>query len=156
MFELLGSVLTGGATGLIGTAVSHVFSFFKEKQKNAHTLAMMREERETLMLEIEGRERVAEIQSESAQDIAESKAFLASMNADRARYSSGDSRWLVMVDVVRGLIRPALTVGLVIFVGVIWSTSNDPEIDKQVVATVLYVCTAAVLWWFGTRVRRDS
>lgn len=156
MFEFIGSVLTGGATGLLGTAISHVFSYFKEKQKNQQTLAIMKEDRETLKMEIEGRERVASIEAESAKDIADSKAFSTSMNSDKARYSSGNSKWLVMVDVVRGLIRPVLTVGLVIFVGIIWATSNDPTIDKQVVATVLYVCTAAVLWWFGTRVKQQS
>jgi hypothetical protein len=156
MFEFIGSVLTGGATGLLGTAISHVFSYFKDKQKNQHTLAIMREERETIKMEIEGRERVASIEAESAKDIAESKVFAASMNADKARYSSGESQWLVMVDVVRGLIRPVLTIGLVIFVGIIWATSDNPAIDNQIVTTVLYVCTAAVLWWFGTRVKQQN
>lgn len=154
MFELLANVLTGGATGLLGTVISHVFSYVKEKQKNEQTLSILREERELLKMEIEGRERVAHIEAESVKDVAESNAFSASFDADEARYSADGSHWLVMVDVVRGLIRPILTLGLIIFVAIIWGTSDDPLIDKQIVTTVLYVCTAAVLWWFGTRVKR--
>jgi len=155
MMDAIASVLTGGITGLIGTAVSGVVEYFKTKQRNAHELAMIQAERETLQLEIAGRERVAEIESESARDISASESFRESLRADIARYSSGDSPWLVGVDVVRGLVRPVLTLGLVAFTAWIYATAPE-SMEDQVTSTVLYVCTAAVLWWFGTRVKMPT
>ncbi len=151
----MGAILTGGATGLLGTVFSGVFDYFKQKQRNQHTLAMMMEERKTMELEIHGRERVAVIEAESAQDIAASKTFAASYQSDQAHYSKGDHPALVWVDVTRGLIRPILTVALVALVAKFYFTA-DVESQHHIVATVLYITTAAVLWWFGTRVKQPK
>lgn len=156
ILELIGSVVTGGATGVIGAAISNGVEYVKRKQANAHELALLAEERENLKLEISGRESVARIQGESAVMVADASTLSASLTADRATYSDGGSRWLVMVDVVRGLTRPLLTLALVFFVGILWGTSTDPTLDTRIAATVLYLATAAVLWWFGTRPPKQS
>ena len=152
---VFGAILTGGATGLLGTVSSGLFDYFKQKQRNRHTLAMMMEERKTLELEIQGRERVAVIEAESAQEIAASKAFAASYQTDQARYSKGDHPALVWVDVTRGFTRPVITVALVAITTAFYFTAGE-ETQRQVVASVLYVTTAAVLWWFGTRVKQPK
>jgi hypothetical protein len=63
-----------------------------------------------------------------------------------------------MVDVVRGLMRPVITLGLLILMAVIYFTvaqdmagPDDVPVQITIIATVLYVGTTAVLWWFGTR-----
>lgn len=152
--DIIGSVLTGGATGLLGTVVSGGLEFFKQKQKDEHELALMAEQRQNLELEVQGKERVAQIESESARDVAESNAFAKSFETAASRWSEGNSPWLVGVDVARGLTRPLLTGYLCALVTVLWFTTEDPAIRQRIVATVLYLATAAVLWWFGTRFRR--
>lgn len=156
MLEFLGDLLTGGATGLLGVGISSFVEYKKQTQKNKHELDMAKEERETLALEIQGRDRVATIQSETERSIADTKAFSESLASDRATYSNGNSEWLVMVDVVRGLTRPTLTTMLVLMTAVLWFTTDDVNLQKQIVATVLYVTSAAVLWWFGSRMKQPK
>ena len=59
-----------------------------------------------------------------------------------------------LVDVVRGLTRPLLTFGLVGLVGAIYFLlgAEDTHADllrPRIIETVLYVATAAVLWWLA-------
>jgi len=154
MWELIASLLTGGATGLLGSLFSGVLSYFNQRQKNAHDLLLMEAERQTLELEIAGTERVAIIESESAMDIQESRLLATSIRSDKASYSDGDSAWLVLVDVVRGLTRPILTAFLGIFMMVLWFSTEDTELQAQITATVLYIATTCFFWWFGTRVKQ--
>jgi len=72
------------------------------------------------------------------------------------RWSRGDSKWLVFVDVVRGLTRPGLTFLFVGLVGVIYFTLGGSDMEildirPRIIDTVLYLATACVLWWFGAR-----
>lgn len=154
MWDLISSLLTGGATGLLGVGISSAVEYYKQKQKNQHELQLLEAERTMMELEIQGRERVAVIESERAQSVEETKLVAASIATDRATYSDGHSRWLVLVDVVRGLTRPLLTAGLIILVSVMWATTDEFETRRQIAATVLYITTAAVLWWFGSRVKQ--
>jgi len=145
MFEMIASILTGGATGLIGTLLSSVMDYFKEKQRHAHEMDKLKFEKEIMAMEIAGKDRVATIQAETA-------LTTQSIRADRATYSHNSaSKWLVFVDVVRGLIRPVITVGLCVTVTIFWFDTQDETIKKQIIDTVLYLTTAVVLWWFGSR-----
>ena len=75
------------------------------------------------------------------------------------RWSSGDSAWLVFVDVVRGLIRPVLTVGFLVLCGLIYFTlpGGSPEhVAARIVDTALYLATTTTLWWFGTRPKKRA
>lgn len=156
MWEIISSIVTGGATGLLGVGISGVLEHFKQKQRNNHELSLMQAEREMMAMEIQGRERVAAIEAESAESIEEMKLMSQSIAADRATYSSGSSPWLVFVDVVRGLTRPMITLLLIILTAIIWFSADDAMQQQKVVATVLYITTAAVLWWFGSRVRQPK
>ena len=60
------------------------------------------------------------------------------------------------VDAVRGLTRPALTWSLFALVGAIYFLLGAADITTvglrpRIVETVLYLFTAAMLWWFGSR-----
>lgn len=148
-FDVIGSVLTGGATGLIGIGVKKLFGYLEQKERNRHTVEVLREERENMRLEIDGKERVAVIEGETAATVASYNALSESMRADRATYSRRDSAWFVMVDVVRGITRPLITwCGLSVMV-LFWFT--EPALRPQVLSTWLYISTVAVLWWFGER-----
>lgn len=152
LFEILGSVITGGASGLAGTAITAWVEHKKQAQKNAHELALLKHEKELATLEIQGRERVATVEAEGA-------ALVASYEADARRYGTGTSRWahlLDLVDVVRGLTRPVLSgyfAGLLCF---IWYSTNEDELRVKITATILYVATTGIVWWFGSRAKQPK
>ena len=153
MLDVLGSVLTGGATGLLGVGLSGVMGYFDRRQKHAQELELRRLDMELTAAEGAVAERVAAADAAAASDKAAAAALEASLRSAATRWSeAGDSGWIVMVDVVRGLTRPVLTVALVALVGAIYFTSADElDLRGRIVDTVLYLATASVLWWFGAR-----
>ena len=152
MLDSIMAVLSGGATGLLGTVVSAGTEYFQARQRHAHEIELRRVEMEMMKTEAASAERVAAIERESEQMRAEHAALEASYRAATTRMSTGDSRWLVAVDVIRGLTRPVLTWGFVALAAVIYFTlSPHSDIRGQVIDTVLYLTTTCVLWWFGAR-----
>lgn len=158
MLDLLAGVLSGGLTGLLGTVISGGMKFFENKQKHAYELAVMDKEMQQMDKEAEIARDIKELDMESRDNEAAWAALSASYKESTARMSSGDSPWLVLVDVVRGLMRPAITLGTLSLMAVIYFTVAEgmvgpDEIPVQVtiIQTVLYIATTAVLWWFGTR-----
>lgn len=182
MLEILGTVLTsiagGGATGLLGVFLQRYFDF-KNKVQDIEILKMKHEQEVSLRKidmdlnkqEWEGRNRVAMTEGESAMGVADAQALAASYIADKAQYAVGlklsraATGWMVFVDVVRGLIRPGLTIYLIILTSVVYgevetvlensagilSKTDLLEMSKLVIGTILYLTVTCVLWWFGTR-----
>lgn len=180
MLELLGTVISsvvgGGATGLLGVLLQRWFDFKNKTQdieilklKHVQELEMRKQDLEMNKQEWEGRNRVAVTEGESAMGVADAEALAASYLVDKATYATGKltrtaTAWMVFVDVVRGLIRPFLTLYLVILTHVVYekvSLMLDPstsltnveklEVLKLVIGTILYLTVTCVLWWFGTR-----
>ena len=158
MLDLIASVLTGGATGLIGTVISGGMKFFENRQKHSHELAIMEMEMKQMDKEAQIAKDIKELDMEGKDRAAAWSALEASYKESTARMSSGDHPALVWVDVVRGLMRPLITVGLLVLIAVIYFQLSEsllaPDgtpMEVFVINTVLYVGTTAVLWWFGTR-----
>lgn len=158
MLDLLMGVLSGGVTGLIGTVISGGMKFFENKQKHSYELAIMEVEIKQMRVEAEIARDIAELDMESKDRTAAWSALEASYKESTSRMSTGDSQWLVMVDVVRGLMRPVITLGLLLGIGVIYFTvgadttlPDGTPMTVNIIQTVLFVGTTAVLWWFGTR-----
>lgn len=183
MLEILGtvfgSIFGGGATGLIGVGVQRYFDYLKVKAdiemakvKFDHERGLRELDAAILEKEWAGRTRVAEVEAAGKADVAESEAFAASFRTEPTRYSEGVKPgrvagfFLVLVDVIRGIVRPGLTVYLCALttlvywdaqelinkVGTIQMTVEEAlRITSLVVGTVLYLTTTCVLWWFGTR-----
>lgn len=147
------SLLTGGATGLIGTALSGVMKFFTNKQEQSHELKVMEMELRHMDKEAEVALKIEAKKQEGKEAIAAWAGLEASYKEAGQRWSTGDSGWIVFVDVVRGLMRPLLTLLLVILMGAIYFTlaPEQTEMHDQIIATILYLATASVLWWFGSR-----
>ena len=160
MLESVLAILTGGATGLLGTILSGATAYFERRQRNRHEIELRRVDLAIARSEAAGVERVAAIEAESAETQAELGALAESHRAAAVRWSTGESGWLVFVDVVRGLMRPVLTlVSLAAAITIYWSLPFAPtgdEVASRVVDTVLYIATTTVLWWFGTRPKRAS
>jgi hypothetical protein len=151
--DIVLGLLTGGATGLIGTALSGVMKFFNMKQEQAHELKVMEMELRQMDKEAEIALSIEEKKQEGKEAEAAWRGLEASYREAGQRWSTGDSGWIVFVDVVRGLMRPLLTLLLVVLMGVIYFTlgADKPSMQDQIIATVLYLATASVLWWFGSR-----
>lgn len=152
MLESVMAILSGGATGLLGTAISAAAEYARERQRHAHEVELRRLELEMVSAEAASAERIAAIERETETAKADAAALEASYQAATARMSRGRSRWLVAVDVARGLTRPVLTWVFVALVGAMYfSAAATGSVREQIVETVLYLATTCVLWWFGAR-----
>ena len=157
LFNLGASVLTGGATGLLGTALSAVVDFFQSRQRHAQELDLRRLDIELAKAEAEGAAAHAAIEAQASRERAEWEALEASYREAGRRWSRrGDGLLMQLVDAVRGLTRPALTWSLFALVGAIYFLLGATDLAAvslrpRIVETVLYLFTAAVLWWFGAR-----
>lgn len=157
MLDTVMSVLTGGATGLVGTIVSGAIDFFQSRAEHKREMDLRRLDIELAQAEAGSAERVAAIEAEGARDRAELEAMEASYREASSRMSRpGEGGLMKFVDFVRGMTRPVLTWGLVALVGVIYFTLSAGELTPEsvkprIIETILYLATAAVLWWFGQR-----
>ena len=159
MLDLLTSILTGGATGFLGTALSFGVDYFRAKQRHGQELELRRLDMELASIEAAGAEKVAALQLESEREQAELAAFRESYREASRRWSRpGDGVLMQFVDVVRGMTRPALTWGFVVLTGAIYFTMGDGDavvdgtaVKARIIDTVLYLTTTCVLWWFGAR-----
>jgi hypothetical protein len=150
MLDLLGTVLTGGATGIIGSIIGKAFSFLdfwveEKKADGDHA-------RTVALLELQNRlgAEESERELEIAKTTAAGNARTASYQHDIAL--SGGSMWVV--DILR-LIRPILTFTLIILVGILYFKAAPGGRDT-IEISVIYMCSSAVLWWFGDRAMRKK
>lgn len=173
----IGAVFSGGLTGIIGAAVQR-FADFKNKKldieaegrRQAHEISMRRVDAEIMKQEFAARTRLAEVEGETQRDVADAGAFAASFR-EPVRYAEGQQLtqrqlgWMVALDFLRGIVRPGLTLYLVILTTLIYAQANAllsgsaftpadaRDLTFRTVDTVLYLTTTAALWWFGTRNR---
>jgi hypothetical protein len=180
MLEWLGnaatSILGGGVTGILGVAVQSVFAYKNKqldlelnKQKLDHDLAMKNADLQIMSQEWAQRTKVAEIEAAGKESVADAQAFAASYNEPQ-RYSADvhpntAQGWLlVTLDFIRGIVRPGLTIYLCILTTMVYlqvkplvGTGLSPVealgLLKIIIDTILYLTTACVLYWFGTRVK---
>ena len=152
------ALLSGGATGLLGTVISRYSDHVAQKQKNGFDLQYMQFSAEAANSESENRIAEIKAEAEAQRPIPTHKAELTSKQVLGEDYSEPESRWtkkhsdwFVLVDVLRGAIRPVLTLILCMMVFVVWVFNEDKSLQEQTVMTILYMATTAVLWWFGTR-----
>ena len=97
---------------------------------------------------------MAAIEAEGTRDRAETEALEASYREATSRMSRpGEGFFMKLVDFVRGMTRPVLTFGLVGAIYFLLGAQDLAivELRPRIVETVLYLATAAILWWFGAR-----
>ena len=150
MLDMIGTVLTGGATGIIGSILVKAFSFLafwveEKKMDKEH-------ERTKELLRLQNEIGAAESEREMA--VAEASAAADIRTASYSHDSSvgTSSRWVV--DVLR-LVRPVLTFTLIVLVGIVYFKS-DIGGKATIELGVLYMCSSSVLWWFGDRAMRKQ
>ena len=143
---ILGSIISGGATGLLGTAIQRYADHKNKKLDFEHQKEMAQ-----IQIAIADKEWAGKV------DVADSEAFKASLTSEPKLYGT---KWL---DNLRGSIRPLLTLYLCALTTVIYIKASKllhadliiPEMAYdvlvQIINTVLYLWTTVTLWWFGTR-----
>ena len=140
------SVLTGGATGLIGSLLSKGIGIFEAQQKRKDK--QMDFEHELKLLDKQAALRTAETENELAIANAETAASL--REASYAHDSSMGKPSKFVVNILR-LVRPALTLFLLALVGGIYFTTEDLGLAAGIIESVLFMASSAVTWWFGDR-----
>lgn len=178
LFSGVMAILSGGATGILGLVAQRLFDHWKLKQENDRLrlehqfeLEKRKVDAEIMQQEWAQRTKLAEVEGATKREVADAEAFAASFQLEPKRYAEGVKvgRWggflLVLVDVLRGSVRPGLTVYLAWIATELYLDSVkimaavDPtaqsqllvQLHQQIVFTLLYLFTTCVLWWFGTR-----
>jgi uncharacterized membrane protein len=178
----LTAIASGGITGLLGIGIQRIFDWLGEREKREtlrikmqHDLDMVKANAEVMMQEGAQRAKVAQIEGETRQEVAASEAFSASFQTEPKRYAEGPrpkggwgaAGWflMVLIDFIRGIVRPGLTVYLCAITTMIYREAADlidrygmtmpvddaVKLVTQIIMTILYLTTTCVLWWFGTR-----
>lgn len=149
MWDIIGTVLTGGATGIIGSIFGKVLGFVEAWQQEKED---QREHERTLqMLEAQHKWRSADLENERL-IVEEEQAGKVKSASFRHDISAGISYpW---VAAILRLIRPVLTIGLIAILWLIWKNTTDVAQREEIVLSVIYMSSTAVLWWFGDRAMR--
>ena len=151
IFDLLMTTLTGGATGLIGSVIGKAFSFLdfwveekKADKEHNRTVALLELQNK---LGAEENERELQIVQEKAAGDARTASY-------RHDIQMGDGSSMWVVNTLR-LVRPVLTLALIIVTLVLYLKANASGRD-MIEASVIYLTSSATLWWFGDRAMRKK
>lgn len=142
------SAVSGGLFGLIGFGVKALFGWMADREKrqlvaqqNAHELALIREQRASREVETENERLIA------AEDTRRESYGFANVTGQPVY------KWVASFV---SMMRPAITLYLLVVASIIvgqqiFGQAPDPAIQKEAVATVLFLTCTAVTWWFGDR-----
>lgn len=177
---IFGSIFSGGATGLIGVIVQRWADYKNrqldlqlEKERRETEIAKRKADAEIMQAEWSGRLKVAQEEGATAKEVAETSAFSQTLFKEPERYSQGKfstgQQWvLVLLDALRGCVRPLLTIYLCALTTFVWyqvkmkleaenlDAGAAMQVWQMVVQNILYLTTTVVLWWFGTRNRQQQ
>ena len=151
MMDMIFSVLTGGATGILGSVLGKVFNFadvFIEERR-----AKGEHERTIEMHRVQSELRADELESELA--IVQEQSAGAAQVASYAMMTGVEVPYPWVAAILR-LMRPLLTVMLVGIVWYIYASSDDLAQQETIIQSVIYMSSTAVLWWFGDRAMRPK
>lgn len=160
MGELLTTVVSGGVTGILGTALSGVFGYFNKRRADKHELAMREMDMRELRLEAESAEKRMALKIEGDVKVAEAETMAESIRSEAAvtekwggiEPTPAQTWVLLFIDFVRAMMRPGITIFALWFSFGMYVDSGRPdEHATRVVEAVLFVMISSSLWWFGTR-----
>jgi hypothetical protein len=139
MLDLLGTVMTGGLSGLVGSLIGKAFSFLDAWQEERKAGA---DHQRTLeMLEMQGKMKA---------DEAENEMRIASYGHDTGIGTASQ----FVINFLR-LVRPILTFTLICLLGILYFQS-DAGGKATIEASVIFMASSATLWWFGERSLRKK
>lgn len=167
----LGAIVSGGTTGLLGAGISLYGEIKKQQMVFEHEEKMEGLKQDSMKLEASLKMELAKTEGAVKVQLKEMEAFTQSQKNDKASYSEGQElsrgqKWLmVVVDFLRGMIRPSTTIYMAILTTLIYAEVMDKvgglenllnqdaalDLARQVILVILYITSTVILWWFGTR-----
>ena len=152
VLDTIMAIVSGGATGILGTVVSGVFKFMDRKAEAADRRDKLAHELKLHELQIQAGQAETENELRIAEATTSREQLLASYQHD---ISAGPGyKW---VSAILRLVRPTLTFVLIgltawIYHGLEGTTiSGGVQLEAYIINTIVYTTSAAVLWWFGDR-----
>ena len=141
------SALGGGLFGRLGNVATKVIGLFEAKQE----FVQKKEEwgHEERLLDMQVKAKAAETEQELAV-AAQSGSWSGLSESLKSETAIGATYpW---VNAVRGLVRPALTLGLASFLCAAFFAMPAGDIDRAYVAdSLVFAAVTAIVWWFGDR-----
>lgn len=173
--DALMAVVGGGATGILGSAVQSLFHYKTRaldiQQEN------VRLAHDAKMVEVEATANLRILQQEASAQ-ADNNAYAmqtVSYDHDKRQYmpEHGAPTWIIaalgVVDVIRGLVRPSLTLYVAVAITIILVEANAlvESVDglgaevrltaaMEIWRMVAYIATTIFFWWFGQRPQKKS
>lgn len=167
---LLTGAFGGSVIGAIGGTAQKYLEGKNELKKlkltQEHESAMSQLELQQMQMQLDNTKAIAEVDATVQVAKADSNALIASLENDTASYSTVDvsksNKWLIAVDVIRGLMRPIITGGLatycVLVTGYNMIEYGAEMPTDQIAATTFALIDSmatytglAISWWFGSR-----
>jgi len=145
VMETILTALLGGSTGILGTVIGKVATYFERKQDMEMRLAEFAHEARLQEMQMAS----DQLERESEQAIQE----MATYQATRAQsYKHDDAygkpyRWVITL---LRLVRPLLTVLLIALTAVLFF-NLDQGGKNDIAQQVIFLTGMAISWWFGDR-----
>lgn len=177
----LDTILSAGATGLLGNLISTVFTFFNQKEKNKHDVVLRELDIKSMEMEAKMNIQITDAQVQGDIALAEMESFNESIKqnaidqlSDNVLEKLFQSKWTTpfgimlamlfgFVDFLKAFIRPGVTLYMTIATTWVYfqalaiiqqdgfNYDTSLELFYQITDTILYVFVTVVLWWFGER-----
>jgi len=146
MWEVLLGIVSGGATGILGSLFGRVAGIFEAVEKRKNMKLEFDQEFKMQTLNIQAHDRELESEERIISNQTASSMRQASYGHDNA-YGK-PSKWVV--NILR-LVRPTLTVMLLGLTAWIFGTVVENGLKINVINQVLFMTSMALSWWWGDR-----
>ncbi len=144
------SALGGGLFGLAGNVASKVIGIYEAKQAFAQEQAKWVHDEKLLTMQVQAKHADTLNAIQLAQNQGSWSGLTAALGAESG--VAGSYPW---VNAVRALTRPALTLGLTLFLASAFFAMDPGDIDRAYVAdSLVFAAVTAIVWWFGDRAQR--
>lgn len=165
------NLIGGSLLGVVGGWVTKWLDIKSEALRFEHEIALKKVDAEIMAQEWAARTKVAEVEAAGKVGEAEAEAFGRAVQAEAIRYSEGvqatsKQAWLLVgLDVLRGVVRPGLTLYLCVLTTLLYikatallPTIYDPSwaqnMVQEISMKILWLADVAVAFWFGSRTKR--
>lgn len=156
---------------LLSTAFGAIGALFKAKEERAmkkleleYQLKFREKDLEELKIEGEIRQKIVETETQAAMELSADRAMEASFTALAPVFKGAKEWWLKAVDAFTQLMRPAITIYLLVMTTYISSqvhtlvkgltsipTDDLVSLYKNIIMALISLTMTAVGWWFGSR-----
>tara|TARA_R110000787_G_scaffold132641_5_gene244904 strand:- start:1944 stop:2402 length:459 start_codon:yes stop_codon:yes gene_type:complete len=146
MWEVLMGIVSGGATGILGSLFGRVAGIFEAVEKRKNMKLEFDQEFKMQTLNIQAHDRELESEERIISNQTASSMRQASYGHDTG-YGK-PSKWVI--NILR-LVRPTLTVMLLGLTAWIFGTVVENGLKINVINQVLFMTSMALSWWWGDR-----